>query len=44
MAKLELFGQYSGLNVNREKAEVLMLGPSEISGAEELKIDEIKKK
>ena len=43
MAKLELFGQYSDLNVNREKTEVLKLGPSDISAAEELKIDEIKK-
>ena len=42
LAKLELFGQYSGLNVNREKTEVMKLGTPEIS-AEELKIDEIKK-
>ena len=34
--------QYSGLNVNREKTEVMKLGTPEIS-AEELKIDEIKK-
>ena len=43
MAKLELFGQYSGLNVNRENTEVLKFGPSDISAAEKLKIDEIKK-
>ena len=42
LAKLELFGQYSGLNVNRGKTEVMKLGTPEIS-AEELKIDEIKK-
>ena len=41
-AKLELFGHYSGLNVNKGKTEVLKLGPSDID-AEELKIDEIKK-
>lgn len=33
MAKLELFGLYSGLNVNREKTEVMKLGPSDISAA-----------
>ena len=42
VATLQIFSQYSGLKVNKEKTEVMNLGPSDVS-ADELKIEELKK-
>ena len=42
VAMLQIFSQYSGLKVNKEKTEVMNLRPSDVS-ADELKINEIKK-
>ena len=42
VAMLQIFSQYSGLKVNKEKTEVMNLGPSDVS-ADELKIEELKK-
>ena len=42
VAMLQIFSQYSGLKVNKEKTEVMNLEPADVS-ADELKIEELKK-